>query len=190
MIGHLSVCAGQAYRQQATSQREATDDVTPSKIAVEAHKLSEGSDGRRSASQLASSQGNSMTFLSWDASATAPVDVMTTTPQQFTSRSDDQDDIITHTEEILTTPPGDSFTTSLENVLSSTQGSVATTREGVGGLIMTPILEDGRVQTRAFQLVVCSCPLPSPDDCRRFLSDLYIDGKDDQYLDFKVRKCV
>lgn len=189
LVGHLSVSAGQTHRQQATSWPEVTDDVTPSQIAIEAHVLFADLDKKRSASQLATLEGNSTTSLSWDVSTTASVDIMTATPRHLISKGNDQGDINTPIEKILTTSPGDSFTTSQESILSTAQGKAATTREGVADLIMTPVLENGKVQTRMHQLVVCACPLPTPDDCRRFLSGLHIDGIDDlSSNEIKVRK--
>lgn len=107
-----------------------------------------------------------------------PEDIVTIYPKDsFTTSPDD-----------ITIPPEDSVRTTQESIPLTTQGTIATTYRSGGPLEMTPALEDGRVPTRVFQLVICACPLSTPDGCRRLLSDLYIDGKDDNFLDVKVRR--
>lgn len=189
LTGHLPLGAGQAHGQQDTHLSDAAEVVTPSRIAAEARDPSAGSDGRLSASQLAAVEEGDATPLIWDATTAASLGVVSAAPEHLVFKVDRQEDGFTTTpEDIVTTPPKDSFTTSQKNILTTTRGNVTATHEGSGDLVMTPILEDGRVPTRVLQLVICACPLPTPDGCRRFLSNLYIDGKDDQYLDTKVRK--
>ncbi|XP_045114800.1 uncharacterized protein LOC123506620 isoform X2 [Portunus trituberculatus] len=95
-------------------------------------------------------------------------------------------------------PEGVTTTTPQEDVITTTQKGTTTSQKAVNTspqsdgkqrartTVVDPRLEDGRVPTRADQLVVCSCPEPTPDGCRRFLSDAYIDSKNIDFEDIRV----
>ncbi|XP_045114085.1 probable G-protein coupled receptor Mth-like 1 isoform X2 [Portunus trituberculatus] len=94
-----------------------------------------------------------------------PEDVITTTPQ----------------EEIIITTQKD-ITTSQKVVSISPCNS----KQHARTTVVDPLLENDRVPTCADQLVVCSCPEPTPDGCRRFLSDAYIDSKNSDFKNIRV----
>lgn len=121
-----------------------------------------------------------------DIVSTPPRNAVPTPPEDIVITPPD-DSFTPPPGDIVSTPPADSFTTSQDNILTTAEGNVVLPREGSGDLMMAPILDDGRVPTHPLQLVICSCPIPTPDACRRFLNDLDIDGKDDTYLDIRVR---
>ncbi|XP_063871137.1 probable G-protein coupled receptor Mth-like 1 isoform X2 [Scylla paramamosain] len=89
-----------------------------------------------------------------------------------------------------TVGPQDTIVTTQEGRTTS-QEHISTPPESGGEqrgrtTVLQPLLESGRVPTRVDQLVVCSCPEMTPDGCRRFLSDAYINSKDRDFEDVKI----
>ncbi|KAK8393856.1 hypothetical protein O3P69_006881 [Scylla paramamosain] len=93
-------------------------------------------------------------------------------------------------EDVVTTTSQEDIITTTQRDITTSQKVVSTSQSGgnqrVHPTVVEPLLEDGRVPTRADQLVVCSCPELSPDGCRRFLSDASIASKNIDFEDIRV----
>ncbi|XP_050694667.1 uncharacterized protein LOC126984708 isoform X4 [Eriocheir sinensis] len=186
LVGRLSVGAGQAHGQGEAHWSEMAEVSPASETAAEAPGPSVDSDGRQGTSQVVATERADTTHLAWDATTAASRGVPPQHSESLVFEGDEQEEVVTTpAEDIVPSPPEDSFTTSQENILTTTQENVPATSEFGDILVMTPVLEDGRVPTSVQQLVICTCPLPTNEGCRRFLSGLYIDGKDEQYLDIE-----
>lgn len=186
LVGRLSVGAGQAHGQGEAHWSEMAEVSPASETAAEAPGPSADSDGRQGPSQVVGTERADTTHLAWDATTAASRGVPPQHSESLVFEGDEQEEVVTTpAEDIVPSPPEDSFTTSQENILTTTQENVPATSEFGDILVMTPVLEDGRVPTSVQQLVICTCPLPTNEGCRRFLSGLYIDGKDEQYLDIQ-----
>lgn len=94
-------------------------------------------------------------------------------------------------EDVVTTTSQEDIITTTQRDITTSQKVVSTSPQSGGNqhvrpTVVEPLLEDGRVPTRADQLVVCSCPELSPDGCRRFLSDASIASKNIDFEDIRV----
>ena len=139
---------------------------------------------------------------------TIPEDIYITTPYENIISTTPQEDIISIYQKHNTVTPQEGITTTPQNITTTPQEDITTsplqetttlqedinTFEESGSeqkaktVVMDPVLEDGQVPIRVDQVVICSCLEMTPDGCRRFLSDTYINAKSYEYEDIKVRK--
>ena len=194
LTSYLPIVVGNTKGQRNSQGFETNVNVALLNVSVDGHEKLDSSNGKWNDSQPSlfeeddtseTLQKNTNTSLIWDGVITTSQDITPVVLNQLVLTVGPQEDAVTTLQENIITSPLENTTTLQEDISTSQEGG---SKQKTKIIVTEPLLKDGQVPIRVNQFVICSCPELTPNGCRRFLSETFIDSKDDIYEDIRVRK--